>query len=138
MPSAKVWIRVWLKGLCSKRLQADQLEPAAAEAELVIAAELVIIFALLLVEAPVAVGLARARAERDLVDVDRDNRPKAALTLRIEPSPKLRRSVPLSRGCSPSTYSTSSRTVEDRAGRRGDDLRPGIAVAEAVVAEAQR
>ena len=50
--------------------QADQLQPAAAEAELVIAAELVIIFALLLVEEAVAVGLARAGAERDLVDVE--------------------------------------------------------------------
>ena len=49
-PSAKVSDQVLAVGAVLEAPQADQLQPAAAEAELVIAAELVIIFALLLVE----------------------------------------------------------------------------------------
>ena len=54
-------------GAVLEAAQADQLEPAAAEAELVIAAKLVIIFALLLVE---LAQPGRIGARRDLVGVE--------------------------------------------------------------------
>ena len=77
------------------------------------------------------------RAQRHPPRRPGSRKPPAALRLRIEPSPKLRRIVPREPRLVAIDEQHLVAPVEDRAGRRGHHLGPGIAVAEAVVAQAQ-
>jgi hypothetical protein len=113
--------------------QADQLEPAAAEAEFVIAAELVIMLALLLVEVaqPSRIGARRGLVRVEMVEAEG--------ALEVEDRAVAESAAQRTREARLLAADEEHfvAQVEDGAVRPVERLQAGIAVAEAVVPEAQ-